>query len=132
MLLGTKFSVALFPWPAQLLYSQGMSAGVAVWDIGMSWGKTGWRRRWCVGQRGNGGCSRCPATDLGTRRRLDLEEQEERCGSAFSLLVAPGGGDAWLSRECPLEIESGINQGVWGGRLEGEICEIRRGWEQGR
>lgn len=39
---GKKFSVDLFPWPAQLMCSQDMSAGVEGWDHGTR-GKTKFR-----------------------------------------------------------------------------------------
>lgn len=34
----------LFPWPAQLLCSRGMPAGVAGWGTGISGEKEGWRK----------------------------------------------------------------------------------------
>lgn len=39
-----SFSVDLFPWPAQLVYSQEMLV-VRGWDNWMSWGKEGWSSR---------------------------------------------------------------------------------------
>lgn len=38
---GRKFSVDLFPWPAQLVCSLEMSAGVGDWDNRINWGKDG-------------------------------------------------------------------------------------------
>lgn len=87
----------LFPWPAMcfpylydsreclyLLHNRTMG-----WVWGRKCGGEDLVIHWGWGQRRGGENSRFSATDLGMRQgKLDMEEQKERCGSTFSLLVA--------------------------------------------
>lgn len=44
VLLSVMAVCCVFSWPALLVCSQGMLAGVGSWDTGMIWRKGGWRR----------------------------------------------------------------------------------------
>lgn len=70
MLSDIRFSLNLFPWPPQLVYSHSMFAGLGGWDNRMSWGKEVWWGKifvmcWKWSQRGKEDNSRFSATYLG-------------------------------------------------------------------
>lgn len=61
----------LISWPAEMVYSQGMPAGVGGQDNGMRWRKVSWRKRSLRSIKGGvreekkGDHSRCSTTNLG-------------------------------------------------------------------
>lgn len=108
---------------AFLTYSAGVFTDyawcVGEWNTGISWGKEGWRRRslWSTGdevREEKGDHTSFSDRELEMRLLgLELEEQKERCESAFGLLVAGEGTET--------------KQWVRDGQLEGEDL-IHRSW----